>query len=444
MLIKKVSVFGLFGELNHEIPMDLEEGLTFMFGLNGSGKTTTMNMLNSLFSMQFSALARLPFESLVVESNDGRSVSVRRVFENEGSVRADLLFNDSEPNEEWLFVGSRSSRPSTVSMVERFLPHLRRVRPREWSDRHTGERLSLEEVLAKYESELPEHFFAHKTDAPEWLTNYLQSVPVYFMRADRLYPNKDGREVSERRANVELQDGAPQTVDGFAEDLVDRIKSALAAYADFSQSLESSFPKRFLEMSNHRSVAESEEATRLRYEEQADRRENLVRIGILEAADDLTLPNGRVDPVKLHFLDAYFNDAELKLDSLSAFAQKLELFLEVVNSKLRRKQLVVDRKQGWRVEADRGGSIPLSALSSGEQQEIVLAYGLLFLEEPGTLVLIDEPELSLHVAWQFKLVPDFQRIADLTNLRFLIATHSPQVINGRDDITVYLKDMPES
>jgi len=44
--------------------------------------------------------------------------------------------------------------------------------------------------------------------------------------------------------------------------------------------------------------------------------------------------------------------------------------------------------------------LKLTDLSSGEQQEVVMLYELLFCVQPGTLVLIDEPELSLHVVWQ--------------------------------------------
>jgi predicted ATPase len=46
------------------------------------------------------------------------------------------------------------------------------------------------------------------------------------------------------------------------------------------------------------------------------------------------------------------------------------------------------------------------------------------------LVLIDEPEISLHVGWQVAFIPDIQRIAEIRGLRFIVATHSPQIING--------------
>ena len=35
-----------------------------------------------------------------------------------------------------------------------------------------------------------------------------------------------------------------------------------------------------------------------------------------------------------------------------------------------------------------------------KKHEIVIMYGLLFGVRKGSIVLIDEPEISLHVAWQ--------------------------------------------
>jgi predicted ATP-dependent endonuclease of OLD family len=59
----------------------------------------------------------------------------------------------------------------------------------------------------------------------------------------------------------------------------------------------------------------------------------------------------------------------------------------------------------------------------------VLAYDLLFNVKPDALVLIDEPEISLHVAWQQQFLNDIARIAEVASLRFIIATHSPQIIH---------------
>jgi predicted ATP-binding protein involved in virulence len=64
---------------------------------------------------------------------------------------------------------------------------------------------------------------------------------------------------------------------------------------------------------------------------------------------------------------------------------------------------------------------------------------LLFKVEPDSLILIDEPELSLHIAWQERFLKGLQEIIKLTPKDFLIATHSPDIISDRWDLTVELK-----
>jgi predicted ATP-binding protein involved in virulence len=64
----------------------------------------------------------------------------------------------------------------------------------------------------------------------------------------------------------------------------------------------------------------------------------------------------------------------------------------------------------------------------------------LFKVKPGTLVLIDEPELSLHVVWQTQFLDDLLKIIELQKINVIIATHSPQIINNRWDLTVDLEE----
>ncbi|MDR3075105.1 MAG: AAA family ATPase, partial [Candidatus Methanoplasma sp.] len=66
-------------------------------------------------------------------------------------------------------------------------------------------------------------------------------------------------------------------------------------------------------------------------------------------------------------------------------------------------------------------------------------YLLLFETRHGSLVIIDEPEISLHVAWQQSLGKTFTDIARLRDFRMIVATHSPQVIHDNWDLSVELR-----
>lgn len=433
MPVQTIIIDRLFGSLRHEVSLH-EGGLTFLFGLNGSGKTTILQLIDALFNQRFNLMLRAPFGEMSVALVDGEMLSIKRTEDGVSGGAATLSFECG--TDTWEYSRPRGVRSAAVNWIVHHHPHLRRVGARMWQDRRTGRQLSLDEVLS--ESDDIPTAVAGQTEAPEWLRLFVDRESTYFIRANRLHagvgsvPPGIDAEVSE--------DGPPQTVEGFATALAKKINTALADYGEFSQARESSFPQRFLEQPRTESPDELHALVKERYAAQAVVRARYVQAGLLEPGEDFALPE-TFNLEKFQFLAAYLADVDAKLDQLAELATKLELFLDIVNTKLRRKQIVVDRHVGFRVDGS-GPSISLSSLSSGEQQEIVLTYGLIFHEHPGTLVLIDEPELSLHVGWQFQLVPDFERIAKLAGLRFLIATHSPQAVNGRNDITIYLRDEP--
>jgi energy-coupling factor transporter ATP-binding protein EcfA2 len=75
------------------------------------------------------------------------------------------------------------------------------------------------------------------------------------------------------------------------------------------------------------------------------------------------------------------------------------------------------------VEID-GRPIPLQSLSSGEKQLLQLLLEILAAES--STVMIDEPELSMHVDWQQRLVASMVRVNP--HCQMLLATHSPEVM----------------
>lgn len=85
---------------------------------------------------------------------------------------------------------------------------------------------------------------------------------------------------------------------------------------------------------------------------------------------------------------------------------------------------IVFRDTGIDVEADEGQNIGLASLSSGEKQVLWIFIGTL-LAEANTL-LIDEPEISMHIDWQEQLLSDMQQLNP--NAQVIVATHSPGIM----------------
>jgi predicted ATP-dependent endonuclease of OLD family len=68
-------------------------------------------------------------------------------------------------------------------------------------------------------------------------------------------------------------------------------------------------------------------------------------------------------------------------------------------------------------------------LSSGEKQIVIMIAHLIFEEDqrPSGIFIIDEPELSLHIAWQLIFVDSIVEASPKT--QFILATHSPSIIS---------------
>ena len=135
----------------------------------------------------------------------------------------------------------------------------------------------------------------------------------------------------------------------------------------------------------------------------------------------------------------YVRDTAMKLEALDELASRTRLLLNNVNEKFRHKRIRLDRTDGFVAESDIGQLLPLDSLSSGEQHELVLHYDLLFRVPSNTIVLIDEPELSLHVAWQKRFLLDLIDIIQLSDFDAMIATHSPFVVGDREDLMTGLE-----
>lgn len=115
------------------------------------------------------------------------------------------------------------------------------------------------------------------------------------------------------------------------------------------------------------------------------------------------------------------------------YEPRIQLFHEIINRcEFANKQLEIDKRFGFRFVSDDElhTILALDQLSSGEKQIIIQVYELLFRAQSGTLVLIDEPELSLHMMWQMNYLKNLSQIAQLRGFQCIVATHSPQIFNS--------------
>ncbi len=110
-------------------------------------------------------------------------------------------------------------------------------------------------------------------------------------------------------------------------------------------------------------------------------------------------------------------------------AESVIIFKDIINEIFINKSISVSETGRIGISMDNGTALQLQKLSSGERQILIMFYALLFHTEPGSIVILDEPEISLHVSWQQKLGRYFKDICRVREIQMIVATHSPQVIH---------------
>ncbi|KAA6324549.1 hypothetical protein EZS27_026132 [termite gut metagenome] len=117
-------------------------------------------------------------------------------------------------------------------------------------------------------------------------------------------------------------------------------------------------------------------------------------------------------------------------------------FTEIINPLFEKteKKIDIDEFTNELIFHKRDNVIKLTDLSSGEKQMLILLFSLFLMENEPHIVLMDEPEASLHIEWQQKLI-DIMRAVN-PNCQFIISTHSPSIFGkGWMDKVVHIEKL---
>jgi len=400
--IDKVSIKGLFGLYDHTIQLHLDERVTIIHGPNGVGKTKLLSWVDALFRLDFSVFEGVPFEKFTVEFTDDTLLEI-------------------QPTDSMAHSGHFVSFIVRVGNAE------------EWKHKHTVDDPYDDYVELVADGPPP-------PPKPTWLRKLVNRIPVYFVQTQRLLKRQDPK-LDDRRGAHEI-DFTP-TVRNYSDDLQRRIQGKLADYARTSQNLDQAFPQKLIQ---HGPTDLDIEDLKQRMRDLDRTRERLTTLGLLRDNDpshpfDVRTLDGLEDE-KRTALSLYVENTEAKLHTLEDLAYRIELFLDNINSKFNNKELSIDPSRGIIVTNDNDVTVNLGDLSSAEEHELVLLYDLLFNVHPGTLVLIDEPELSLHITWQKRFLDDLPKVTAIAGLDALVATHSPFIIGEHEGLMVSLAAAP--
>jgi len=114
------------------------------------------------------------------------------------------------------------------------------------------------------------------------------------------------------------------------------------------------------------------------------------------------------------------------IDKQKSINKSRDTFLSVINNLLGHKEFLINEKNELIVKTENNKILSLIGLSSGEKQLLIILGQSLLQEENVHIYIADEPELSLHIEWQEKLVSSLKSVNP--NSQIIFATHSPDIV----------------
>ena len=447
--LRVFRVEGLFGKYDHTIPLRWDERVTVLHGPNGVGKTAVLRLIDAVGRGKVAEIEdEIPFRRIEVELEDGTRIERREATEEEKKN-----VPSRATGKIWLvhFVGeeaavlSRASVEAAQAMMRLGFTDLDAA----LADPKLGPVISaaLNGTGTYYNAiiEVNRHFFSalglinapglqplfvrvNRLDVPSIGWDWLKRSMSYEEHWNKLGVNGE----SELGWGEDVQ----STLQAYIYRLSDLKKQTTIDYGALDQQLDRTLPSRLMQESFE---VLAPDALRTRLAELDDRRAALTSFGLLAPAKEGERPPmDAVNEKNALFLSLYVADSDAKLSLLERFADKLEILRDKLNARLLNKRLDLTRAEGLTILDHDGTPLPLNKLSSGEQHQLVLLVDLLFHTAPGSLLLIDEPELSMHVVWQQQVLPDLLDIAKLSDFDVIVATHSPDIIGPYNSLEVAL------
>lgn len=412
----RVTAEKLFGYLDQDVSLATNEGVTILHGANGSGKTTILRAIRELSHRPPVTLSTVPFESFGLHFESGLVLTVRHLGD-----KCTLHLNDGDSHK-WAFAKQHPER-----LLRKYL----RRGPRSQREFELAEFMREAEdlpphLLMEWVHSLPIEFPLDAEDAPDWLTQFWESFHCTLVEEQRLLRLEPFRQRQGPRFT--------RVVTEFSEHLSSLIADALRQYGAQSQKLDRSFPQRIVQTFDR--TAPNVGDVKQQYAQIEELRDNLRKASLLEPESEmLPLDEDGLNSEQIRkVLYLYAEDMMNKLSLFDDLFRRIALFKELINNYFTHKVVAVTRK-GFHFETETGDILSPTSLSSGEQHILVLFFTLIFRAPRQThLVLIDEPELSLHPRWQFSLVDDLLRIRDVSSTDFILASHSPQIFEGHWDM----------
>jgi ABC-type glutathione transport system ATPase component len=136
-------------------------------------------------------------------------------------------------------------------------------------------------------------------------------------------------------------------------------------------------------------------------------------------------------------------ELEARLDSIEPFYTLVNGFVSNINDFFRDKYVSYSVRNGVQISSTQKISlnrIMPDQLSSGEQQLLLIFCHVLTTRDNPSIFIIDEPEISLNILWQRRLVTSLQELSSGAQIQFIFASHSMEILSKHRNRVVTLEE----
>ncbi|HDL7468481.1 TPA: ATP-binding protein [Yersinia enterocolitica] len=162
-----------------------------------------------------------------------------------------------------------------------------------------------------------------------------------------------------------------------------------------------------------------------------------------EFKDILSSQNVTSYSLSADLLKPYIESLESRLAAVEPIYLILDKFVTIINGLLSDKKIGYHLSQGFYIQNTLGENLETSQLSSGEQQLLLLFCYVIVARDESSVFMIDEPEISLNIKWQRKLIKTLLDITEGANIQFLFASHSMELLSQHEDRVVVMVNKNE-
>lgn len=137
-------------------------------------------------------------------------------------------------------------------------------------------------------------------------------------------------------------------------------------------------------------------------------------------------------------LESYVSSLNIRLEALQPIESKLSILEKYLSSFFSRKQVHINAFDGLLIFSEEGEPLHYSMLSSGEKQVLYLFCSIITSVSRSSIVIIDEPEISLNIKWQREFLNVVNEMIGENNVQVIIASHSIDLITPYKSAVVRL------